>query len=58
MPLERRDGYRLWVGGPVPSGVPTRITLGSLVIVRNGSERSPYLLRTRRSTCGSGAATA
>ena len=43
MPIERRDGYRLWVGGPVPSGA-AGITLGSLVIVRTGAE-SPYLLR-------------
>ena len=38
--LERRDGYPLWVGGPVPRGT-VGITLGSLVIVRDGcvSER-------------------
>jgi hypothetical protein len=44
MPIEQRDGYRLWVGGPVPSGADA-ITLGSLVIVRAGKEHSPYLLR-------------
>ena len=41
--IEERDGYRLWVGGPVPRGA-TAITLGRLVIVREGRE-SPYLLR-------------
>jgi len=43
MPIEERDGYRLWVGGPVPKGADG-ITLGSLVIVREG-KGSPYLLR-------------
>jgi hypothetical protein len=42
--IERRDGYRLWVGGPVPNGADG-ITLGSLVIVRDGLQHSPYLLR-------------
>lgn len=31
--IERRPGYRLWVGGPVPPGAAAW-TLGSLVIVR------------------------
>lgn len=31
--MERRPGYRLWVGGPVPPGAAAW-TLGSLVIVR------------------------
>lgn len=44
MPFERRDGYRLWVGGPVPRGA-AGITLGSLVIVRAGHEHSAHLLR-------------
>ncbi|HEY4333699.1 MAG TPA: hypothetical protein VGM78_14055 [Ilumatobacteraceae bacterium] len=44
MPIERRDGSRLWVGGPVPKG-SSGITLGSLVIVRRGDEDSVYLLR-------------
>jgi hypothetical protein len=44
MRIERRVGYRLWVGGPVPSGADG-ITLGSLVIVRDGAERSEHLLR-------------
>lgn len=44
MPFERREGFHLWVGGPVPKGSDA-ITLGPLVIVRKGSEQSPYLLR-------------
>jgi hypothetical protein len=44
MTIERRDGYRLWIGGPVPKG-STAITLGSVIIVRHGHEDSPYLLR-------------
>lgn len=44
MPIEQRDGYRLWIGGPVPKG-SDGITIGSLVIVRAGKENSPYLLR-------------
>ena len=43
MPIEHREGYRLWEGGPVPKGADG-ITLGSLVIVRRG-KASPYLLR-------------
>lgn len=31
--IERRPGYRLWIGGPVPHGAAAW-TLGSLVIVR------------------------
>jgi hypothetical protein len=42
--IERRDGFRLWVGGPVPKGA-AGITLGRLVIVRRGHEHSEYLLR-------------
>lgn len=44
MPIERRDGYRLWVGGPVPAGADA-LTLGSVVIVRAGHEHSDKLLR-------------
>ncbi len=44
MPIERRDGYWLWIGGPVPKGADA-LTLGSVVIVRSGHEASPYLLR-------------
>ena len=43
MPIEHRDGYLLWEGGPVPKGADG-ITIGSLVIVRRG-QASPYLLR-------------
>ncbi len=42
--IERRDGYRLWVGGPVPPGA-AGITLGRTIIVRRGHETSGYLLR-------------
>ena len=44
MPVDRRDGYRLWVGGPVPKGA-VAITLGNTVIVRAGFEGSAQLLR-------------
>lgn len=44
MPLERRDGYLLWVGGPVPKGADG-ITVGRMVMVRSGHEHSSYLLR-------------
>lgn len=43
MSVEQREGYRLWVGGPVPKNADG-ITLGSLVIVREGKD-TPYLLR-------------
>lgn len=43
MPIERRAGYRLWVGGPVPRG-SDGITLGSLVIMRKGCARPERLL--------------
>jgi hypothetical protein len=43
MPIEQRDGYRLWIGGPVPKG-SHGITIGRTVIVRAGHD-SPYLLR-------------
>ena len=44
MPFERRNGYFLWIGGPVPKG-SDGITLASLVIVREGGQHSPGLLR-------------
>src|SRR4051812_19224256 len=40
----RRDGYVLWVGGPVPRG-SRAITIGRVISVRRGDERSPYLIR-------------
>lgn len=43
MPIERRQGYWLWHGGPVPPG-SAGITLGTLVIVRRDGA-SPRLLR-------------
>ena len=43
MAIERREGYHLWEGGPVPKGADG-ITLCSLVIVRRG-HATPYLLR-------------
>lgn len=45
--IERRLGYSLWEGGPVPRGADG-ITLGSLVIIRRGKlvgERGERLLR-------------
>ncbi len=42
MPFERHDGYRVWIGGPVPRGADG-ITLGRLVILRRGAEGSAYL---------------
>lgn len=41
--IERRPGYRLWIGGPVPPGADAW-TLGSLVIVRPASAGSVHLL--------------
>ena len=44
MAIERRDGYWLWVGGPVPRGA-AGITIGPVVSVRRGKETSTRLLR-------------
>lgn len=41
--IERRPGYRLWIGGPVPRGADAW-TLGSLVIVRPASAGGAHLL--------------
>lgn len=41
--FERRDGFVLWEGGPVPPGADG-ITLGRLVIVRHGAA-TPYVMR-------------
>jgi len=41
--IERRPGYRLWIGGPVPPG-SSAWTLGSWVIVRRRSADSVLLL--------------
>jgi hypothetical protein len=42
--IERRDGYRLWVGGPVAPGAAAT-TIGRTVLVRRGFERDARLLR-------------
>jgi hypothetical protein len=44
MRLERRDGFWLLIGGPVPRGADA-ITLGSLISVRRAHADSRYLLR-------------
>lgn len=44
MRIERRDGFLLWVGGPVPRGADG-ITIRNVVVVRSGHEDSGYLLR-------------
>ena len=44
MRIERRPGYVLVEGGPVPKGAAA-ITLGRFVIVRAGHAESTYLLR-------------
>jgi hypothetical protein len=44
MPIERRAGYTLWVGGPVPGGAAA-ITIGSWVSVRKRSAGNEHLLR-------------
>ena len=41
--IERRPGYRLWIGGPVPPGADAW-TLGSLVIVRTRHAGSEHLI--------------
>jgi hypothetical protein len=41
--IQRRPGYRLWVGGPVPPGADAW-TLGSLIIVRPAGASSEHLL--------------
>jgi hypothetical protein len=42
--IERRNGYWLWVGGPVPRGA-SAITVGRVISIRRGRERSERLLR-------------
>jgi hypothetical protein len=44
VPIERRDGYLLWIGGPVPRG-SEGITIGSVVCVRARSAGRSRLLR-------------
>ena len=43
MRLERRNGYRVLVGGPVPPQAAA-ITLGNLVVVRKGFENAECLM--------------
>lgn len=43
MGLERRDGYWLWVGGPVPPG-SSAITIWKVVSVRRSAAGSPGLI--------------
>jgi hypothetical protein len=42
--VERRDGYTLVVGGPVPPGAAA-ITIGSVISVRRGHEVDEHLIR-------------
>ncbi len=42
--LERKDGYWLWTGGPVPPGY-AGITLGPLVSIRKRAASNQRLLR-------------
>ena len=44
MRIERRPGVVVVVGGPVPPGADA-ITIGPVISVRAGHERSPYLMR-------------
>ena len=44
MRVERRPGYVLLIGGPVPKGSDA-ITIGRFVSVRRAAAMSPYLLR-------------
>jgi hypothetical protein len=44
MGLERRNGYWLWVGGPVPPGAAA-ITIGPVISIRRRSVHSAKLLR-------------
>jgi hypothetical protein len=42
--VERRPGVVVLVGGPLPPGADA-ITVGSVISVRSGHERSAYLMR-------------
>lgn len=41
--IERRDGYWLWIGGPVAPGAAAT-TIGSVVLVRRRSANNVHLL--------------
>lgn len=45
--IERRPGYRVWVGGPVPPGAAAW-TLGSLIIVRRHLAERALLMAHER----------
>lgn len=47
MGIERREDYRLWIGGPVPPGYDG-ITIGDLIIVRRGCETDDKLITHER----------
>jgi hypothetical protein len=47
VPVERRDGYRLWIGGPVAPGAAAT-TLGSWVSVRTAHADDDLLVRHER----------
>ncbi len=47
MGIERRDGYWLWVGGPVAPGAAAT-TLGSLILVRRRHAEDSRLIRHER----------
>lgn len=47
MGIQKHDGYRLWVGGPVPPGYDG-ITIGDLIIVRRGCESNEELILHER----------
>lgn len=44
MRIERREGYTLWVGGPVPRGAAA-MTVGSLIMIRERAVENDHLLR-------------
>ena len=44
MRIHQRDGFRVWVGGPVPPGA-AGITLGNLVIIRRQYAEDEDLMR-------------
>jgi hypothetical protein len=44
VPIERREGYRLWLGGPVAPG-SSAMTIGSWILMRRGHEHDRLLLR-------------
>lgn len=47
MGLERRDGYWIWIGGPVAPGA-SATTIGSMILMRREAAGDPVLLRHER----------